>query len=477
MKAIGIDQGTTGTKSVILGEDGTLLPGRSFEHRQIYPRPGWVEHDPEELLSHVAAAVAAAPGADCIGIDNQGETVIAWDAATGRPVHNAIVWQDDRTRGMTDRLKTEGCEELTLRIAGLPLDPYFSAGKLRWLLDNVPEVRELLRQKRLRLGTSDAFFLARLTGGFATDVTTASRTSLMSLDSLAWDPQLCDLFGVPAECLPEIRPSAGDFGSIGGVPVTASLVDQQAALFGHGCSRPGDAKITFGTGAFALALAGERRLDGSRSGILPTLAWKAGSNPASFALEGGVYNAASAVNWARQLGLFADFAEIGAFDSPPAILRDLAFVPALSGLGCPHWDRSAAGLWIGLGLDTTRHDMMQSILEGIALRAAEVVAAMAELVPIGDTISVDGGMSRNPWFLSFLANVLERRVTVPSTGELTGLGVARMAMLGLSRDAGKLPPLPPPRAAIEPVAAFGKTARARFAEALGRAKGWKGSQP
>lgn len=475
MRALGIDQGTTGTKSVILEGDGTLSSGVGFEHRQIYPRAGWVEHDAEELLAHVAAAIQAAPGVDCIGLDNQGETVIAWDAATGRPIHNAIVWQDDRTRGLTAKLKADGLEERTLRIAGLPLDPYFSASKLGWLLENVPEARDLLRQSRLRLGTSDAFFLARLTGQFATDVTTASRTSLMSLDSLAWDPELCELFGVPVECLPEIRPSAGDFGAVGGVPVTASLVDQQAALFGHGCARPGDAKITFGTGAFALAVAGNQRLDGSRFGMLPTLAWKAGSAPPAFAIEGGVYNAASAVNWARQIGLFADFAEIGAFAAPPAILRDLAFVPALSGLGCPHWDRSAAGLWIGLGLDTTRQDMMQSMLEGIALRAAEVIAAMAELVPLGETISVDGGMSRNAYFLAFLANVLERRITVPSAAELTGLGAARMAMLGLTGDAGTLPPLPAPASVIAPTADFGKSARARFAEALHRAKGWKGA--
>ncbi|MFN4143403.1 FGGY family carbohydrate kinase [Aestuariivirga sp.] len=477
MKALGIDQGTTGTKSVILGEDGTLAAGASFEHRQIYPRPGWVEHDPEELFAHVAGAIAAAPGAGCIGLDNQGETVIAWDAATGRPIHNAIVWQDDRTRGFTEKLKADGSEDLTLRIAGLPLDPYFSASKLRWLLDNVAEARGLLRQRRLRLGTSDAFFLARLTGRFSTDVTTASRTSLMSLDSLSWDPGLCELFGVPVECLPEIRPSAGEFGEAGGVPVTASLVDQQAALFGHGCARPGDAKITFGTGAFALALTGGQRLDGSRFGILPTLAWKLGDGPAVFAVEGGVYNAASAVNWARQLGLFSGFGEIDGFASRPAILRELAFVPALSGLGCPHWDRSAAGLWIGLGLDTTRQDMMQSMLEGIALRAAEVVAAMAELAPLGATISVDGGMSRNAYFLSFLANVLERRVIVPSTGELTGLGAARMAMLGLAGAEERLPPLPAPRTAIEPTAGWGKAARSRFAEALRRAKGWKEAGP
>jgi glycerol kinase len=473
MKAIGIDQGTTGTKSLILDGDGKVTESLSFTHAQIYPRPGWVEHNPEELLAHVRACVEAGAGASCIGIDNQGETVVAWDAVTGRPLANAIVWQDDRTKDVTERLKAEGAEELTLRIAGLPLDPYFSASKLRWLLDHVPEARDLLKQKRLRLGTSDAYFLDRLTGCFATDVTTASRTSLMSLDTMQWDPELCRLFGVPVECLPEIRPTAGAFGEVRGTPVTASLVDQQAALFGHGCARTGDAKITFGTGAFALAVAGASRLDGSRFGILPTLAWKAGAEPAIFAVEGGVYNAASALNWAKGLGLFSDFAEIGQFAAAPAILRDLAFVPALSGLGCPHWDRSAAGAWIGLGLDTTRQDLMQSMLEGIALRAAEVVGAMAELVPLGTTISVDGGMSRNDYFLAVLANVLERSVVVPSTTDLTGLGSARMAMLGLTRSFGALPPLPPPRKTIAVTADYGPAARTRFAGALPRVKGWK----
>lgn len=471
MKVIAVDQGTTATRSFTLDAEGRFAAVASFTHRQIYPQVGWVEHDPEELLAHVHDAIAAAGPASAIGIDNQGETVIAWDAATGRPLHNAIVWQDDRTADVAERLKADGAETLTLAVAGLPLDPYFSATKLRWFIDHVPEAGDLLRRGRLRLGTSDAFFLDRLTGTFATDVTTASRTSLMSLDTLHWDERLCDLFGVPIDCLPEIRSTTGPFGTIGGVAVTASLVDQQAALFGHGCAAPGDAKITFGTGAFALAISGPRRVDGRRSGILPTLAWKIGNELADFAIEGGVYNAASALNWARGLGLFADFAEINRFAKPPAILRDLAFVPALSGLACPHWDRTASGTWLGLGLDTSRADLMQAMLEGIALRAAEVIAAMGERVALRDTISVDGGMARNGYVLQFLADVLEKSVTVPSSTELTALGAARMAMLGLG--ATSLPPLPQPSRIVEPAAPHGAAARARFAEAIARARGWK----
>lgn len=471
MKVVAVDQGTTGTKSYTLSDDGQFVAITGFEHRQLYPRTGWVEHDPEELLRHVTDAIAAAGQVDAIGIDNQGETVIAWDAATGRPIHNAIVWQDDRTKAFTARLKSEGAEELTLNVAGLPLDPYFSASKLRWIIDQVPEAKELLKANRLRLGTSESFFMARLTGTFATDVTTASRTSLMSLATLQWDEKLCTLFGVPVSCLPEIRATAGPFGEHRGVPVTASMVDQQASLFGHGCAKPGDTKITFGTGAFALSVAGSDRVDGSRFGILPTVAWAvAGSSPC-FAVEGGVYNAASAVNWAKGLGLFSSYEEIGGYDAEPAILRDLAFVPALSGLGCPYWDRTASGLWIGLALDTTKADMMQSLIEGVALRTAEVVEAMAGLMPIGERISVDGGMATNAYLLRFLADVTGKTVSVPSSTDLTAFGTARMAMLGLGAEA--LPPLPQPALTVEPSGSYGPAARERFARAVTLTRGWK----
>ncbi|TPK59115.1 glycerol kinase [Mesorhizobium sp. B2-4-19] len=471
MKVVAVDQGTTGTKSYTLSDDGQFVAVTGFEHRQVYPQAGWVEHDPEELLRHVTDAIAAAGQVDAIGIANQGETIIAWDAATGRPIHNAIVWQDNRTNAFTAQLKSEGAEELTLRVAGLPLDPYFSASKLRWIIDHVPVAQELLRANRLRLGTSESFLISRLTGTFATDVTTASRTSLMSLATLQWDEGLCTLFGVPASCLPEIRATAGPFGEHQGIPVAASVVDQQAALFGHGCAKPGDTKITFGTGAFALSVAGPNRVDGSRFGILPTIAWKISQSSPCFAVEGGVYNAASAVNWARGLGLFSSYEEIRGFDAEPAILRDLAFVPALSGLGCPHWDRRASGMWIGLGLDTTRADMMQSLIEGVALRTAEVIEAMNGLVSIGESISVDGGMARNAYLLRVLADVTAKTVSVPSSKDLTALGTARMAMLGSGVE--RLPPLPQPDLTLTPSGSYGPAARERFAQALMRARGWK----
>ncbi len=471
MKVLAIDQGTTGTKAFTLDEAGTFTKVAGFEHAQHYPQPGWVEHDAEELLSHVQACIAAAGPVDAIGIDNQGETLVAWDAKTGKPCHRAIVWQDDRTKDVTERLKSEGAEELTLARAGLPLDPYFSATKMRWIMDNVPEAKVLLTQGRLRIATSDAFFLDRLAGQFATDVTTASRTSLMSLDTLQWDADLLKLFGIPREVLPDIRDTTGPFGNHKGIAITANLVDQQAALFGHGCEKPGDAKITFGTGAFALGIAGGRRPPRDNSGLAATVAWRKGRSAADFALDGAVYNAASAINWARSIGLFASYDEINAFAAPSALSRGLCFVPALSGLACPHWDRNAAGLWIGLGLDTTRADMMQAVLEGIALRAAEVMQAMAALLPLGPAISIDGGLANNDYFMRFLANALNRTVTVASSTELTALGTARMAMAGAGGQT--LPPLPRPAQVHHPEAPLPDEQRQRFATAVERAKAWR----
>jgi glycerol kinase len=368
LKVLAIDQGTTGTKAFTLDGDGAFTKVTSFEHTQIYPQQGWVEHDAEELLKHIQACIQNAGPVDAIGIANQGETLVAWDAETGKPVYNAIVWQDNRTQNETEKLKASGAEELIQAKAGLPLDPYFSASKMRWILDHVPEAQILRSAGRLRMGTSDAYFLDRLSGVFATDVTTSSRTSLMSLDTLTWDEELCNLFGVPLECLPEIRSTTGPFGLVNGAPITASLVDQQAALFGHSCMKPGDAKITFGTGAFALANSGPERPVKNPSGLLPTVAWRIEQRPAQYAVDGGVYNAASAVNWAKGLGLFDDYSEINSFTKESALSRGIVFVPALSGMACPHWDRSASGLWLGLGLDTTKHDMMQAVLEGIAMR-------------------------------------------------------------------------------------------------------------
>lgn len=395
MSVLAIDQGTTSTRALLVEADGSRRILASFTHRQSYPAPGRVEHDPEELLAHVRACLEAgrAAGARAWGLANQGESCLAWDARTGRAIGPVIVWQDDRTAAEIARLAADDAEELTLARAGLPLDPYFSASKLAWCLRSLPEAPALAAQGRLRLGTTDAFFRDRLVGDFATDPTTASRTSLMALATCAWDAELCALFGVPVECLPAIRPTTGGLGDAAGLALAASIVDQQAALYGHGCREPGRAKITFGTGAFALCVT--KALAPPGRGPLPTIAWAIDGQAPAYALDGGVYAAASAVEWARGAGLFSTRDEISAFDGEPAIARGLAFVPALAGLACPHWDRAARGAFLGLGLSTNGRDMARAVLEGIAFRTAEVIDAMAAIEPLADTVLVDGGLSGN----------------------------------------------------------------------------------
>lgn len=431
MRVAGIDQGTTSTRALIVNTDGKLEVAHSVIHQQSFPHEGWVEQDPEEIFGNVVGCINAAGKLDAIGIDNQGESCMAWDAETKEPLYPIIGWQDRRTLPVLKELRADGCESETLARAGLPLDPYFSASKLAWCVRALPDVRKALKQGTLRLGTTDAFFLDRLTGKFVTDVTTASRTSLMNLNSLSWDESLCDIFGVPMECLPEIVPTTGDFGSVntafGYVPVTASVVDQQAALYGFGCSQPGDAKITFGTGAFALMITGDEIINKPDLGLLPTVAWQLeGQNPV-YALDGGVFTASSAVNWAKSLGLFGDISEINSFYTPPAIESGLAFVPALAGLGSPHWQPNARGVWVGLSLSHTKEQLVQSILEGVAFRASEVIEAMNRCFPLQGPIFIDGGMSKNPYFVQFLADVVDRSVRPASVPELTGLGTVKLA--------------------------------------------------
>lgn len=431
MAILAIDQGTTSTRALVLDNDGSSRIAHAIEHRQIYPHPGWVEHDPEEIINSIQTCLDVDDNITAIGFDNQGESCLAWHAQSKQAVSPIIVWQDNRSQDAVEKLASDGMEALVLEKAGLPLDSYFSASKLAWIMNNIPEAASLHAKGLLRLGTTDAFFLDRLTGKCVTDITTASRTSLMNLQTGEWDAELCQIFGVPIETLPEVTSTVGDFGAIElrgkQVPVTASIVDQQASLYGHGCRSSGDAKITFGTGAFALAITGAELRRSPEQGLLPTVAWQTRSQTPVYALDGGVYNAGSAVEWGRKLGLFDSFDQINRFEKAFAIKRGLAFVPALSGLACPHWDRRAAGLWIGLSLDTDKSDLVQAILEGVAFRAAEVIEAMGRFTTIGDRISVDGGVSVNPYFCQFLANVLNRQVSVKPMAELTAIGTALLA--------------------------------------------------
>ncbi|MBB2202776.1 FGGY family carbohydrate kinase [Gluconacetobacter tumulisoli] len=436
---LAIDQGTTSTKAFRWRPGTDIEPAGSLTHRQIYPQPGWVEHDPRELLAHVRTLVGNTPDATALALANQGETVVMWHARTHEPLANAIVWQDLRTRDMIERLRAEGAEKVTLARAGLPLDPYFSASKMRWLLDNVPGARSLAAAGDLRIGTSDAFFLDSLTGTFATDISTASRTSLMNLRTGAWDAELCALFDIPLSCLPEIRATLGPFGQIADGPaVVASIVDQQASLFGHDCKEPRDIKITFGTGAFILGITGADPVVRPASGMLATVAWMFDGTP-TYALDGGVLCAGAAIEWGRSVGVIDTLSPV--WDPADRCAdRGLFFVPALNGLGAPTWDRDARGSWTGLERTTRREDLGRAIWEGVGLRAHQVVAAFEQASGARcGRISVDGGMCRSAAFRQFLADLFRRDIHFVDHGDLTAAGLLRLCARALG--SGQMPPL------------------------------------
>lgn len=435
MSFLAIDQSTTSTSAFLFDEAGACVQVFARPHRQIYPHEGYVEHDPAELLANVSAALTAGvkAGAQAFGLGNQGESCLAWDSRTKQPVSPVLVWQDARTAAFCEGLKAQGHEPLIRARTGLPVATYFSASKLAWCLENLPEARALLAQGFLRLGTTDAFFRDCLTGRFETDIATASRTQLMNIETGAWDAELCDLFGIPPACLPAITDCNGPLGMAQGLPLQGSIVDQQAALFAYGLTAQGQTKMTFGTGAFALTLTGAAP-PAFQGGALPTVAWRLAGQPAAYALDGGLYTASAALNWAQSLGLFSEFSELEGFSAPTAIGRNLVFVPALAGLACPHWDAAAKGAWLGLSLETTPQDMMQAMLEGIAFRAVEILRDMAGQCPLTGPVHVDGGMAANAWFCRFLADVSGHTISVSGQGEMTALGVARLVAQSLGTD-------------------------------------------
>lgn len=479
---VAVDQGTTATKTGVMGDDHNLKVISNLRHRQIYPRAGWVEHNPEELLDNIRNGISLAKSAgieklDAVGIDNQGETVVAWDSQTGTPICNAIVWQDYRTQDEIERLKADGAEELTQSRAGMPLDPYFSASKLKWILDNVSDAQTLLRNGSLRIGTSDAYFLDRLTGEYATDISTASRTSLMNIETGQWDEDLCNLFGVPVEVLPEIRPTTGNFGEIKefDCPVLANVVDQQAALFGHACIQSGDTKITFGTGAFALANTGSRLVNEPDQGFLPTVAWQIGSQSACYAIDAGLYTAGAAIDWLIGTSLAESVEELNSFPKESAISNGLVFVPALSGLGCPYWERTASAMWLGMKIKTGKQELCQSVVEGVALRSGQLIDKLSEIVDIPNTLPIDGGLSSNPYFCQFFADVVQRQIVVPSTSEITALGTAKLALMSLNCLTGTPEAIQPVNAHYQAKYEPGSNMqeeKERFAVAVERCRNW-----
>jgi len=435
---LGIDQGTTRTKACIVDRDGRVVALAAREVPARYPRPGWVEQDPLDLLRTVletareALVLADAPVV-AMGLANQGETVVAWDVRTGLPIAPAIGWQDRRTEALCHELEEQGMASLVRARTGLPIDPYFSATKIRWILDQVPAARVLAARGDLRVGTSDAWLLWSLTGRYRTDDSTASRTMLYNPRTRDWDQQILDALQIPRAILPEIRPSRSHFGTVPAgllgydVPLTASLVDQQAALFGQACHRLGSAKVTYGTGAFLLVNTG-REMPVSAHGLLPTVAWST-ERDLTFALDGGIYVAGAAVQWLRDgLGIIEDVAETAALAMSVPDSGGVVVVPALAGLAAPYWDSAARGTILGLSRGTTRAHIVRATLEGIAFRTRDVLDAMVRDTGLSiSQIKVDGGASANPFLMRCLAELLEREVVTAASTEATAIGAAQQA--------------------------------------------------
>jgi glycerol kinase len=437
---LALDQGTTGSTALLVGDDGTVRGRGYHEIRQHFPRPGWVEHDPEEIWETTVAAARAALGAErpaAIGITNQRETVVAWERATGTPVHRALVWQDRRTAARCRELKAaHGVEELARR-TGLVWDPYFSATKIEWLLREVPGLRARAERGEVVFGTVDAWLVARLSGGAAvvTDHTNASRTLLYSLGRRDWDDEMLQLFGVPRGALPTVVPSSGVAAETAGgalaagIPIAGIAGDQQAALFGQGCHVPGEAKNTYGTGAFLLMLVGDRVPD-TRGRVLTTMACDARGTPA-LAVEGAIFVAGAAIQWLRDgLGLVASAAETEPLARSVEDTGGVAFVPALVGLGAPHWEAEARGTIVGITRGTTRAHLVRAALEAMAYSTRDVVEAMTGVtgVPLR-ALRVDGGAAANDWLMAFQATVLGVPVFRPDVVESTALGAAGLAGL------------------------------------------------
>jgi glycerol kinase len=439
-----IDQGTASSRCLIFDRSARVVSISQKEHHQFFPRPGWVEHDAEEIWRNVEEVVrdaldkAQLKPSDlvAVGIANQRESTLVWDRHTGVPVHNAINWQDTRTDHLVRELGGDVGQDRYREVCGLPLATYFSGPKLRWLLENVPGVRERAEAGDALFGTMDSWLIWRLTGRHLTDVTNASRTMLMSLGTLDWDDDLLAAMGVPRAMLPEIRPSAEVYGeargTLAGVPVASALGDQQAALFGQTCFLPGEAKCTYGTGSFLLFNTGQRRVT-SASGLLTTVGCRVGDEPPTYALEGSIAVTGALVQWFRDnITLIASAPEIETLARTVEDNGGCYFVPAFSGLFAPHWRSDARGVIAGLTGYITKGHLARAVLEATAWQTREVVEAMNgdAQMPMS-TLRVDGGMTANNLLMQFLADVLDVRVVRPIVAETVSLGAAYAAGLAV----------------------------------------------
>ena len=439
---LAIDQGTTSTRAMLFDAAGRVRSRAQIELRQIYPRPSWVEHDPEHIWRSVVAtgreAIIAADGPiAALGIANQRETAVLWERSTGRAVHNAIVWQDRRTAELCARWRHDGLEATVAQHTGLVIDPYFSASKIAWLLDMVPGLRRRAERGEIAFGTIDSFLLWRLTGGrhYLTDVTNAARTMLFDIGRLAWDDALLAAFGIPRAMLPEVRDTGADFGTTlpqlfgAAIPVAALAGDQQAALIGQGCFAPGTIKSTYGTGAFALLNIGSVPIASSHS-LLTTIAYRLRGRTA-YALEGSIFVAGAALQWLRdRLGLIATAAEAGSLAARADPRQRVFFVPGFAGLGAPHWVPQARAALCGLTAECGPAELVRAALEAVGYQTRDLVAAMAADAGIGiGALRVDGGMAASDWTMQFLADILPATVERPALVETTAWGAAYAAGL------------------------------------------------
>lgn len=443
---LAIDQGTTGTTVLVLDEQ-LAIKGRGYaEFAQIYPRPGWVEHDPKAIMASVSTALEAALAASsvaatdlcAIGITNQRETVVVWDRATGEPVHHAIVWQDRRTSDVCEALQAAGHQDAVRAATGLPIDPYFSGTKLAWILDQ-GDLRARAERGELAFGTIDSYLVWQLTGGkqHVTDVSNASRTLLFDIHAMDWSDDLLELFRVPRAVLPAVCASAGEFGKVDGVeqlpqglPITGIAGDQQAALFGQACFEPGQAKCTYGTGAFLLMNTGAEAVP-STHGLVTTVAWQI-PGERTYALEGSAFVAGAAVQWLRdEMQFFSSAAEIEELARSVEDSAGVVVVPAFAGLGAPHWRPNARGTITGLTRGTSRAHIARAALEGIALQNVDILRAMERDSGRSlDVLKVDGGAAANNLLMQFQSDVLGVSISRPRLLETTAVGAALLAGLG-----------------------------------------------
>ena len=489
---LALDQGTTSSRAIVFDHDASIVAIGQREFPQIFPQPGWVEHDPAEIWATQIAVATEALGRGhlrprdiaAVGITNQRETTVVWDRETGIPVYNAIVWQDRRTADFCDRLKREGHEEFIRERTGLVIDAYFSGSKVAWILDNVAGARARAEAGKLAFGTIDSWLVWQLTSDSThiTDVTNASRTMLFNINTLKWDDDLLTLLRVPASMLPEVRPSSAVYGrvsttlGVGGVPIAGIAGDQQAALFGQMCMSPGMTKNTYGTGCFLLQNTGERPAP-SRNRLLSTVAWQLGGKT-MYALEGSVFIGGAVVQWLRDgLGIIGKSSDVGPLATSVADNGGVYLVPAFAGLGAPHWDPYARGTIVGITRGTTAGHFARAAVESIAFQVADLLDAVRDDARIDLTeLRVDGGAAANDGLLQFQADLLGVAVVRPQVTETTALGAAYLAGLAVgfwdSPDAlarhwridRRFEPSRP--------TSYSAARRAEWREALNRSKSW-----